>query len=97
MASKDRLEIRDSLWSFAELMESRLGEKDSGRGARGWSEYHPLWPFTRAEECMVELKDELMRGSTDGILRQAADVANYLMMLSDILVNHRKGKRIKDE
>jgi len=95
--SKDRVELRESLRNFAELMESRLGEKDSGRGARGWSEYHPLWVFNRAEECMAELKDELMRGSTDNILRQAADVANFCMMIADIQVNYREGKKVRDE
>ena len=93
---KDRLEIRESLMNFAELMESRLEEKDEPRGDRGWMNLHPLWLFNRAEECMAEAKDELMRGTTDGVLRQAADAANFLMMLADVLVNHHAGKKIKD-
>lgn len=87
--------IREPLQHFAEQMEGRLVAKDENRGPRGWLDYHPLWLLLRAEEELKELKEELMRPSSlQRVVQEAADVANFCMMIADVMqAQIRPGKR----
>jgi hypothetical protein len=74
-------------------METKLRENDGIRD--GWEECDPVWLFERAEEEMKELKNEIqmyMNHSSlspkwlsikERVQREAADVANFCMMISD--------------
>ena len=84
---------RDAVLRFSRIMETKLKEKDGQRD--GWEDCDPLWLFERAEEEMKELKKEItvyMNHSSlspkwlvikERIQREAADVANFCMMISD--------------
>jgi hypothetical protein len=84
---------RDPIIRFARIMETKLRENDSRRD--GWDDCDPIWLFERAEEEMLELKKEItmyMNHSSlspkwlsikERMQREAADVANFCMMISD--------------
>ena len=84
---------RDAVLRFSRIMETKLCEKDSIRD--GWEDCDPVWLFERAEDEMGELKKEIaayMNHSSlspkwltikERVQREAADVANFCMMISD--------------
>jgi len=92
-ARKDLSLPRDSVLRFSRIMETKLREKDDIRD--GWEDCDPIWLFERAEKEMKELKDEIqmyMNHSSlspkwltikERVQREAADVANFCMMISD--------------
>ena len=74
-------ELRPELQQFALAMESRLKENDH-KG--GWDRESPGWLYARLLEELAELLDALGFGSMENIRREAADVANYAMMIADV-------------
>ena len=84
---------RDAVLRFSRIMETKLKEKDGLRD--GWDDCDPVWLFERAGDEMKELKKEItmyMNHSSlspkwlvikERIQREAADVANFCMMISD--------------
>jgi hypothetical protein len=91
---------RDAVVRFSRIMENKLCEKDSIRD--GWDDCDPVWLFERAEQEMRELKSEItvyMNHSSlspkwltiaERVQREAADVANFCMMISDNMESLRK-------
>ncbi len=82
--------VRPEVAAFALLMEAKLREKDH-RG--GWDECTTAWLMSRLREEAKELAGELSRRTDfDGeedrwarlIGREAADVANFAMMIADV-------------
>jgi len=79
--------LRPSVRWFAGVMEQRLREFDTQRGKRGWRDDPPQALFGRLVEEGLELQkavDRLIEG--DSIIREAADVANFAMMIADRIV-----------
>jgi NTP pyrophosphatase (non-canonical NTP hydrolase) len=72
--------VRPKVMAFAQAMEERLAEHDS---RPGW-ENAPYWfLLSRLIEEIGELAIA-MRGATSmSVLREAADVANFCMMIAD--------------
>jgi hypothetical protein len=73
--------IRPELSAFVSMMESRLRE-NSGRG--DWRTFN----FYYLIACLVSNVGQLVRtfqvDKPDIVLRSAADVANYAMMIADL-------------
>lgn len=73
------LELRPEVRKFAEAMEQRLREnEDKG----GWEKCGLDYLVNRAVEEVQELVDVVKNG-VDPLLDEAADVANFLMMICD--------------
>lgn len=75
--------IRAELVWFAEEMEKKLRENDH-KG--GWDGCDPWGLIVRTYEELGELCDAYTSGEDpDTVIREAADVANFAMMVADIV------------
>jgi hypothetical protein len=99
-ATLDELSLpREPILRFSRIMEIKLREHDD---RDGWEDCDPVWLFKRAEGEMKELKKEItmyMNHSSlspkwlsikERVQREAADVANFCMMVSDNMESLRK-------
>lgn len=75
--------MRESVLKFAEHMEKILKENDH-KG--GWSGCSPYFLFLRLEEeTEKELKEAFLISDREKILKECADVANFAMMIFDVV------------
>ncbi len=76
--------VRPSVAWFAEQMEAKLRENDH---KAGWLTQHPviLLDLLRGEvrELRNAVGDNLKTLDSDEVVREAADVANFAMMIAD--------------
>lgn len=78
MADFERNEVKE----FAEQMEIKLRENDH-KG--GWKNCSYDYLFSRIQEELDELYQAVMNGARYAvIMREAADVGNFAMMISDV-------------
>lgn len=80
-----------SLLSFVECMVVKLDE-NSGKG--GWSNDSPDSLLLRVFEEAVELTSAVKHETSDAVIREAADVANFAMMVADVVARRVNGKGI---
>lgn len=86
------MRLRRQVRTFANVMEGKLREND-GKG--GWSECSVEYLFDRLCEEAHELKAEI-ESNPDRYLRRAyivredADVANFAMMIADVIMNEKR-------
>ncbi len=73
-------DIRDSVKWFANQMEFKLKRNAKG----GWDEcdIHFLLKFLKRE--VAELEKSISFGNKSDVIKEAADVANFAMMIADI-------------
>ena len=78
----DPVELRDEIRWFAEQMELRLRANDH-KG--GWTDEDEVWLWSRIGEEWQELHGAMYVApkSHQAVIREAADVANFAMMLAD--------------
>lgn len=76
------LDVRPEVADFALLMERRLREND---WKKGWKDDNPHLLACRCLEEITELSRALIRGDDFGAVSEAADVANFAMMIADVL------------
>ena len=65
---------------FAEVMELKLLENSH---KQGWGQLSPKWLLNRLRQETRELEGALKTGTPELIAREAADVANFAMMIAD--------------
>jgi NTP pyrophosphatase (non-canonical NTP hydrolase) len=80
------MEIRKEVLIFAEDMEQKLRENDY-KG--GWKNCEVSFLIGAIEKELGELKEVVKNGEFAKIIREAADVANFAMMIADQV----RGKR----
>lgn len=73
------MELRDSVLAFAAQMERKLRANDH-KG--GWSNESPEWLLSRLREEVAEL-EQLVASGGPGVVGEAADVANFAMMVAE--------------
>jgi len=79
--------IRPEVQWFAEQMENKLKHHD----AKGhWNDCDIDWLFTRVQDEIIELLEAIDlhkqgEGTSEEIIKEAADVANFVMMIADIV------------
>lgn len=77
------LELRPEVRAFAELMETKLREYDD---RPGWKQEGLTYLILRLDDEYQELEHEFATGrSIPNISAEAADVANFCMMIVDVL------------
>lgn len=86
------MEVRESVKWFAEQMENKLKENDK-KG--GWDDCNIYWLIQRIREEINELLSAVnlnrdLGATKENIIREAADVANFAMMIADITRKHLK-------
>lgn len=91
---------RPEVERFADMMEARLRDHDATKGQRGWEGSDPKWLLRRLRHEADELERALMLRTppcacreagchhmlfrTDSVGEEAADVANFAMMIADV-------------
>jgi NTP pyrophosphatase (non-canonical NTP hydrolase) len=82
-AAQMRAALRPVLWSFALRMEAELRRNDH-KG--GWGNDAPESLLRRLRDEVRELHDAMRQGTrgNDCVAKEAADVANFAMMLADL-------------
>lgn len=92
--------MRESVVKFAERMEAKLREHD-GKKPSLWKHEHPASLFNRVVEELLELREELFKGTVNGdgrddeaIVGEAVDVANMVMMLTEAVLFRRGWNQI---
>ena len=77
--------LRPEVLAFAHVMESRLRANDH---KRGWKHEDPIWLRRRVNDELWEMDAELWRTGAlpdrERIVEEAADAANFLMMVADV-------------
>ena len=66
--------------SFTESMIEKLGENEH---KAHWDTVDEAYLMRRLEEETKELAEALAKGDTAEIIREAADIANFAMMIAD--------------
>ncbi|WP_217647716.1 hypothetical protein [Alicyclobacillus macrosporangiidus] len=83
--------MRPEIAWFAEQMSGKLDE-NAHKG--GWNRCDPWWLLGRLREEAAELQAAMMNpGAPEVIIREAADVANFAMMIADLARNTDKWMR----
>ena len=82
--------LRPEVQWFAGIMESKLQQAD------GWKDENALWLFERLVQEVFELHEALIKTtySEEDVIKECADVANFAMMIADIIV---AAKEVKNE
>lgn len=86
------MDVREAVKWFAEQMEKKLRENE-GKG--GWDNCNIYWLIQRIREETNELLSAVnlhrdLGATKENIIREAADVANFAMMMADIARKHLK-------
>lgn len=81
-----RIRLRPEVRKFAEAMELKLRKHDEDYS--GWGDLTSGSLYTKARQELTELANAILsyngdNGSWNTILEEAADVANFLMMICD--------------
>ena len=71
--------------AFALLMEMKLRRHDATRGTSGWINESPDWLLSRLVEEVGELAKAIREGHHRKTVSEATDVANFAMMIVDVL------------
>ena len=78
------IRLRPEVRKFAEAMELNLRRHDSTKGgSEGWHEMSISYLYRRSKEELMELASSILEESPS-VLNEAADCANFLMMLVDV-------------
>jgi NTP pyrophosphatase (non-canonical NTP hydrolase) len=77
--------LRPEVLAFAKLMEEKLRKHDLDRGRQGWKDDDPRHLLKCLEKEHDELQDALVGGKNDSIAGECADVANFAMMIADVV------------
>lgn len=81
------LTLRQSVATFAQAMEEKLRENDH-KG--GWKKCDMQYLSMRLTQEREELRRAVERGNPEEVLREAADVANYCMMIAENIAAQAK-------
>lgn len=76
---------RPVIQRFSEHMETVLEKHDAEKGTEGWlnDNVNVLWLFDRLWKEILELEAAMDDVNETGIKNEAADVANFAMMIWD--------------
>lgn len=75
--------IRDEVLLFAHVMEEKLSQND---WQGGWQNCPVDWLLSRVWEEMRELEIAMQKPWNKAtVVREAADVANFVMMIADVV------------
>lgn len=77
--------IRPELENFVAIMEARLATHDAERGPASWKGEDPSYLWGLLHNAHVHLANAIDAGEHDEALKKAADVANFAMMIADVL------------
>lgn len=87
-----KIVLRPEVRKFAEQMELKLRTHDADRGPSGWRDSDVFWLASRILAEQRELLNALLRwplSASDGsILKECADIANFAMMVSDVVYRY---------
>lgn len=84
--SRERIQLRHSVQAFAERMEATLRKHDAKKGGQyNWRKDTPASLIARLEDEAWEVRNALESGgSIADIAKEAVDVANFALMISDV-------------
>jgi NTP pyrophosphatase (non-canonical NTP hydrolase) len=74
-------EVRSEVQWFCKQMESKLQENDH---KKHWSTMHPDYLIERLYQEASELWEAIGKRDASEIVKEAADVANFAMMIADV-------------
>ena len=82
--------LRPEVRKFAEQMELKLRTHDKDRGPQGWLKSDVYWLASRILIEQRELVKALLRWPQDieAVASECADVANFAMMVSDVVFRY---------
>ena len=78
---KVEYKLRPEVAAFAMLMEEELRKHDD---RPGWKDCSPGWLMDRLHQELKELSSALNHDIAEAVPREAADVANFAMMIADV-------------
>lgn len=77
------MKLNKNVTRFASQMQEKLNDR-AFKGHQGWHGKSVSWLFDRAHEELKELQDVIVNyEDPESIEEEAADVANFLMMVAD--------------
>lgn len=94
-AEAERSATWPSVLKFAELMEAKLAKNRHKGDRAGWLNADPRDLFDALEHEVSELEEAFNEGDAIAIAKEAADVANFAMMVADWFVE-RSGANVAD-
>ena len=66
-------------WFAKQMMERLVDNEDKGH----WEDEANSYLIDRIGDELGELKDALVNGDSEGAIKEAADLANFAMMIAD--------------
>jgi len=78
-----QMDVRQEIARFAGIMEKKMRAHDDDRGY-DWKGEDWSYLIERMREEITELEEALSSSDHQSISEEAADVANFAMMISDI-------------
>ena len=90
------INVREEVAKFAQVMEHKLRCNDHKPHWKELGVDSAQWFLDRLREEVEELDEALSRGDRDDIMKEAADVGNYAMMIMDIYARGGNGIGICD-
>lgn len=79
-----RVTLRPEVRKFAERMELKLRKHDTDRGVTGWQSESTEYLMNQILEEYHELIVAIGSGNLYSVCDEAADVANFAMMVADV-------------
>jgi len=88
------MEIRHSIMMFSTNMEEKLRVHDEDKGLAGWIDMDPKKLLELLMGEVLELSDVMIGTEWDNqkIINECADVANYAMMITDIIRSRKNNE-----
>ena len=75
--------MSEEIQGVDEMAHEMLKKLYSNRDKRHWSEFSQKWLLNRLRQETSELTRAVEAGKPEDIIREAADVANFAMMIAD--------------
>lgn len=79
-------EYEDVIRPFVDAMRYKMAN-NKHKGERKWVEMAPSTLLSLIEAEVKELEEAIARGNTTEIMLEAADIANFCMMVANVAVN----------
>lgn len=90
-------DVREEVANFAVAMEEKLAKHDDGKGESGWRKDDTFALLQRLREETQELADDLRFLRLGDAMEECTDVANFAMMIWDVLDSAYQEMRKEDE
>jgi len=90
-------EPRDDIVKFSKAMETKLLRDDEKKGVDGWRKADHMTLLKHLIDEVMELKDAIDNGTPYDVYFEAADIANFAMMIAENSLTSNSNMKGEDD